>query len=227
MSAETVGLVRKIVAGDVFRKTRIHDEQGNIVPLVEIAYLPLRLCQAVLARFNLRSATPWWPPAAVRRIDRLANKNWTVVEFGSGMSTLWLAERFGHVISVESNSEWYKRVAAMCVQRSNIDYIFRPVSNYTDLPAQLPHVDLVIVDGARRADCIDWAMKHLEAGRYLYLDNSDADKDHVPGPSPRTFLARRKLLEMEATGKVSLQIFRGFPPANLVASEGFLAKIER
>ena len=218
-------VIQKIIAGYKFRKSRLHDEQGKVVPIGEIGKLPLRALQAILARRNIYSSAPWWPPAAVRRIDGLIDKSWTVIEFGSGMSTLWLADRAGRVISVEGNRDWYDRIASSFGDRKNVDYLFRAPSAYTDIPAPSDRIDLVVVDGERRADCINWAMARLPAGAWLYLDNSDADKDHVASLPTRAFLARRKLLELAAAGRVSIEVLRGFPPANLVASEGFLARI--
>jgi predicted O-methyltransferase YrrM len=140
------------------------------------------------------------------------------------MSTLWLADRFNSVISVESNRDWYKRISSKLIDRTNVKYLYRESSCYTDIPA-LSQIDLVVIDGDRRADCIDWAMARLKPGAWLYLDNSDADKDHVPGQPNRTFLARHKLLQLASEGRLSLETFRGFPPACLVASEGILARV--
>jgi hypothetical protein len=222
------GILQKIIAGDSFRKTRFHDEQGAVVPLSEILYLPLRFVEALLARRNQYSRMPWWPVRAALRINELSGSTRNIVEFGSGMSTLWLADRFGHVTSVESNTEWHQRIAHKLAKYTNVQYLLRQSSEYLEIPPPLGQIDLVVIDGEHRARCIDWALAHLNVGAFIYLDNSDADKDHTGGRSrPRTFAARRKLLELQSEGIVSLEVFRGFPPANLVASEGFLAKIER
>ena len=220
-------VVKKIIAGDKFRKTRLHDEQGHVVPVSEIGKLPLRALQALLAKRNIYSRAPWWPPAAACRIEALIDKDWTIVEFGSGMSTLWLADRARQVISVESNRDWYDRISSSFSDRKNVEYLFRAAQAYTDIPEPLDRIKLVVVDGERRADCIDWAMARLPVGAWLYLDNSDADKDHVASLPTRAFLARRKLLEMASAGNISIEVFRGFPPANLVASEGFLVRVLR
>jgi hypothetical protein len=218
-------IIRKIFCGDSFRKTRLHDEQGHLVPFGEIGNLPLRALEAVLARHKIYSPAPWWPPAAARRINALIDRSWTVVEFGSGMSTLWLADRAGRVMSVESNRDWYGRISSSFGDRKNIDYLFRAAASYVDIPEVSGQLNLVVIDGERRADCIDWAMARLPVGGWIYLDNSDADKDHVATLPVRAFLARRKLLALAETGRISLDVFRGFPPANLVASEGFLVRV--
>lgn len=86
-----------------------------------------------------------------------------------------------------------------------------------------PLVDLVIVDGAARFRCVENAIPRVKSGGYLYLDNSDADKDlcyySEPGKEKE---AQRVLLDRANQGTGTLERLRGLAPGTLSASEGML-----
>ena len=52
---------------------------------------------------------PWIPFSAIAELDRLIKPTWMVSEIGSGMSTLWLSIRAGHVTSIEADRTWFHR----------------------------------------------------------------------------------------------------------------------
>jgi hypothetical protein len=53
---------------------------------------------------------PWWPYALTQLVDQLVSPSAEVLEFGSGASTLWWAERGNDVSSVEIDEKWASRV---------------------------------------------------------------------------------------------------------------------
>jgi hypothetical protein len=83
-------------------------------------------------------------------------------------------------------------------------------------------LDMVIVDGAARWRCVENALPRVRRGGWLYLDNSDADKDWCHYTRPMEKEAQRLLLEAERRGEGTLEYFRGLCPATPVASEGML-----
>ena len=127
-----------------------------------------------------RPNLPWWPFPAKEAIESLIQPNWNVIEFGSGSSTIWLAARARHVHSFEDNPEWYEKVRhRLSLQNlSNVTLRLRQGATFYDLRDFEDHTfDLAIVDGYCRFGCVQAVLPKLKAGGFIYLDNSDADKD--------------------------------------------------
>lgn len=66
---------------------------------------------------RLNPAFPLYTPGAVRFLDRKLPAGAVVFEWGSGMSTLWYAERANSVIAVEHDSCWWDRVNRLIEER--------------------------------------------------------------------------------------------------------------
>src|SRR4051794_26426455 len=95
--------LQKAIKATETRPTRFHTERGEPIPLSALRDVPASL------RLRLTGATPefpWMAPTAVSQLARLMRPDWHVLEFGSGTSTAWYAERTGRVTSLEHNAEW-------------------------------------------------------------------------------------------------------------------------
>lgn len=68
--------------------------------------------------------TPWTSQAAVRMFDRLLTREMKGFEYGSGNSTLFFAQRLGHLTSVEHNPAWYLEIGTRLkkLKLTNVDY---------------------------------------------------------------------------------------------------------
>jgi len=127
---------------------------------------------------------PWVAPAAVEFLAGYLTPSDNMLEFGSGRSTLWFAHRVGHITSVEHNPEWYKRIEQKIAEKgmTNITYLLRPKQEET-VPAKDTHyvqatqaitpssLDIVLVDGTYRAQCVLQSLPLLKAGGILVIDN--------------------------------------------------------
>jgi SAM-dependent methyltransferase len=125
---------------------------------------------------------PWIVPAAVGWLGRRLRSDWTVLELGSGRSTVWLARRAGRVISLEDNEYWYPRTRERlgAAGLENVDLRLRPVE---DFPGEVEGLagasfDLVVVDFLEspmvsRVDVLNPAMKRVRPDGLLLLDDSD------------------------------------------------------
>ncbi|MHB8650746.1 MAG: class I SAM-dependent methyltransferase [Gaiellaceae bacterium] len=169
-------LMRKIVAGNPDRKTRLHDEKGNLIPLWELRRLPRHVVEHMVRVTTGRlPRRPWLPSNFVADLERLVQPDWNVVEFGSGMSTLWLSGRVGSLHSIEHQRAWYDRIRAMLPHHVRYE-LQEKLDRYPDLSDHADRsVDLVVVDGAVRSRCVAAALPKLRPGGYLLLDNSDKD----------------------------------------------------
>jgi predicted O-methyltransferase YrrM len=110
------------------------------------------------------------------------------LEWGSGRSTIWLATRVAHVLSVEHNSVWYTRVKDALAERGLAEKVaYRLIDAPADQMAEpLEHpyagvadevadesLDFVLVDGQMRLRCAEKAVAKLKPGGLLALDGAN------------------------------------------------------
>src|SRR3984885_13537361 len=112
----------RVIRGDDTRKTRFHTSNGHLClnPLEILRALGTSFNRLVLKRY---ARTPWLSFSAVDYLEEPIPGR-RVFEFGSGMSTLWFAERCREVVSVESNPEWYSSIANQTRTRDNVRVIY-------------------------------------------------------------------------------------------------------
>jgi hypothetical protein len=95
------------------RKTRFHTENNKFigcqVALSQTPVVAIHKLQEILR--GRRRNIPWWPIAEINQVEKLLDKNMTVIEFGSGGSTIWLASRIKRVLAIEHNHEWAESVS--------------------------------------------------------------------------------------------------------------------
>jgi predicted O-methyltransferase YrrM len=125
---------------------------------------------------------PWIVPSAIGWLRRRIRSDWSILELGSGRSTVWFARRAGSVISLEDNEFWYLRTKERLDDAGvrNVDLRLRAIEDFPGEVASLPdsNFDLVVVDfleapTVTRIDCLKPAMKRVRPGGYLLLDDSD------------------------------------------------------
>lgn len=108
-----MGLLKKITAGGPIAKTRLHSLDGDLIDLARLRFTPLSLATSLGRKFfGYRPGIPWLEYRAVRHLNTLLQPDWVMIEFGSGMSTVWFAKRVKHVYSIEDDAPWYDRVRA-------------------------------------------------------------------------------------------------------------------
>lgn len=139
------------------------------------------------ADHKLRPRDPWLTRESIGLLERLLRPTDTMIEFGSGRSTLWFAGRVSQMISIEHNVEWHKRVGQMLVDRnaSNVDLRHYPRdapesenagnTSYVRVLEEFSDnsVDVVLVDGVYRNHCALGSIPKLKAGGLLILDNAN------------------------------------------------------
>jgi SAM-dependent methyltransferase len=160
------------------RAGRFHTARGRM-PLSGWLRLPAARLRARLGRVPER---PWIVPAAVGWLGRRIRKDWSVLELGSGRSTLWLGRRAGTVLAFEDNEFWHDRAAERIAEEAleNVRLRRLPVQELAAAVGSMPDdtFDLVIVDflespEANRVDAVRAARSKVRPGGYLLLDDSD------------------------------------------------------
>jgi predicted O-methyltransferase YrrM len=113
------------------------------------------------------------------------------IEWGSGRSTAWLAQRVAHLVSVEHNPLWAERVRKL-LAAANIQHIvdYRVITDaetedspYVSVANEIPvaSLDFAFVDGATsvRYACAAAALDRIRPGGFLIIDNCNW---FLPGP---------------------------------------------
>jgi len=117
---------------------------------------------------------PWWTYPAIHFLEERLRLDMTVLEFGSGSSTVWLAKRTRHVLSIENDAFWAAKVAASAPPNVHVE-----LSPSMDIPASDGQVvgggfDLIVNDAlADRRSCADKAVERMSPHGVLLWDNTD------------------------------------------------------
>ena len=164
-------------------------------------YLRDRTIQAVY--FRLHPNAPWIAPRGVRILDGLVSSHSMVFEFGSGRSTLWLARRARHVVSVEHDPVWFDRVKMLLTSASVANVDLHLVSPLAIADAELyveplhsqpgSSIDVLIIDGIHRAECAEAALGYVRGGGTLMVDDAQRylpSRSQCPGAVPHQSLPR-------------------------------------
>jgi predicted O-methyltransferase YrrM len=219
--------IGRIIAGRGDRPTRFHDERGNRIPLSGLFYLPHALISYNLRLFfKYRPPVPWISYRARNFINRILRPDWTVLEFGSGMSTIWLAKRCGTLYSIEHHPKWHHTVQEILRARgvTNVNYALRDEDGYPDL-SSFPEgsFDFVLIDGIQRAACAQNVLDKIKPGGWVYLDNTDASMRRMPSRDYQQ--AELILMKAANTKKGAFRYYTDFAPTSFVAQQGMLVQL--
>jgi hypothetical protein len=144
--------------------------------------------------FRERSATtttlrsPWWPYSAIEWLASALPEGARVFEYGSGGSTLWLEDRGATVTVVEHDERWHGELAGKLGPTTRL--LLQPATAtghitseaapgyFDDYIAAIDSqadgsLDLVIVDGRARVQCVRRALQKVKPGGLLMLDDTD------------------------------------------------------
>ena len=134
---------------------------------------------------------PWLTAEATSMLERWLRPDYVGIEWGSGRSTVWFAERVGHLLSVEHHRAWHEAVSAQLAERgiTNVDYRLCPcepervetpewiaamfASDYVRaVDAFGPKsLDFALVDGMYRSACALAVLPKLRSSALLVVDN--------------------------------------------------------
>lgn len=214
-------LGRLIAKGKGSKKSRLHNYNGQFLDAAGFLYLPKSIFTTLSFKLaNSRPVLPWLGFRAIKYIDGLMNRSWKVLEFGSGMSTIWLARRCEFLVSIETDKGWYESVRSMLTANGlkNVDYRLRDQSEAHVLrDCKDSYFDFVLVDGVHRDRAMMTAIKKVKPGGYIYLDNSDLPNREHP--------TAKAVLISAAGGKSNVRIFNDLSPTRVCVDEGTLAHL--
>lgn len=168
-----MNLIYRVVKGDDTRKSRLHTSNGHLC-LYPFEFLRALGTSINRIAFKKYSCVPWLTFSAVDYLEKVVSGR-RVFEFGSGMSTLWFAERCSQVVSVESDAKWHRSVAEKTREMSNVQTIYASSKeNYLRAIATAGEkFDLILIDGLYRQECVDLARSYLNQDGIVIVDNTD------------------------------------------------------
>lgn len=177
---------------------------------------------ASAARLKLtgtRPRLPWICYDAIAALDAVLKPDMRVLEYGSGMSTLWFADRVASVISVDDSADWiaFQRKGMKERGITNVELVHAADEAAYTHPAE-GKFDFILIDGLYRDSCAREALSQIKSGGYVYLDNSDV---RVFNKQDGNLDNARNLLMEHA---VSYEAFVDFAPTVLFVTTGHLFK---
>ena len=159
------------------RAGRFHTNRGRMPLTAWLRYPAVWL----RARRSEPPERPWIVPAAIGWLRRNVRGDWSILELGSGRSTIWFARRAGRVVSFEDNEFWSHRTRERLAEKGlEADLRVAPVESFPAEVAKLEDgaFDLVVVDflespEVTRIDALRPAREKVRPGGHLLLDDSD------------------------------------------------------
>lgn len=125
-----------------------------------------------------KNPIPWFSYPFIDFLTPRLTKDLVLFEFGSGNSTLFFAKRVKEVISVEHNKEWYQIVNS--TKPSNVKLIQTESDSVTDYVGYFSNlkekVDIIIVDGLHRNECLINSINKLSENGVIILDDSERNE---------------------------------------------------
>lgn len=118
---------------------------------------------------------PWFTYPAIDYINQIDLRDKNMLEWGSGNSSRYFADKVQQLYSVEHNKDWYKKILNLKLKNHTIQHA---ENNYVEEPVQFSTLfDLILIDGIQRESCARMALKLLKSGGLIILDNSDRHPD--------------------------------------------------
>ncbi len=119
---------------------------------------------------------PWLTANMVRILDSWLRPEDRGIEWGSGRSTIWFAERVHSLVSIENDPFWYRTVSDRLRRKglSNVRYLFcEREEDYKRVAETVTpeSLDFCLVDGEARDDCALAAISLLKPGGIVIVDN--------------------------------------------------------
>ncbi len=154
-----------------------------------LSYLSPRCLYALLRRqiwIRTHPGVPWLTRQAVEILDDRLKPGDVGLEWGSGRSTAWFAQRVAHLKSIEHNDYWYNRVKKLLCDKGieNVELLYAPLEAkdgakppYISVAAESTEggkagLDFILVDGRLRDQCTEVALQLIKPGGMLIIDDA-------------------------------------------------------
>lgn len=149
---------------------------------------------------------PWYTYPAIEYLSQFDYSDKQILEFGCGYSSLFWAQRAKRVTSIEDNLNWFDKWKKE-FNEPNLDIRWRDEGEIYEAAAFEDNIkyDVIVVDGKRRFQCAEAAVKTLNKGGMIILDDSDRINTSQEYVKAVDILKKADLLQVD---------FYGFCPMN-------------
>ena len=149
---------------------------------------------------------PWYTYPAIEYLAQFDYTNKKVFEFGCGNSSLFWANRAQKVTSIEDNLKWFEKWQKE-FKHDRLSILWRDEGEIYEnaILEQDDLQDLIIIDGKRRFQCASTALKRLNSGGMIILDDSDRVNTSTEYQKAIAILQDADLIQVD---------FYGFCPMN-------------
>jgi hypothetical protein len=121
---------------------------------------------------------PWVTYSFIDFITGRLDKTMTLLEYGSGNSTMFYGARVKSVQTVEHNKEWFDMISSQMPSNVEIKFVeLQEGGAYSQYGKQFPNTfDIVIVDGRDRVNCLKNSVDSLTSRGVMILDDSERER---------------------------------------------------
>ena len=117
---------------------------------------------------------PWLSKECNKFLNVKLNKEMVCLEFGSGNSSLWIANRVKYLTSIEHNFEWFKKIDNNSKQIKNFKILYlegNKYRDYSDSNIDDNSIDFCLVDGLYRDEISLKILNKLKPGGIIIIDD--------------------------------------------------------
>lgn len=132
----------------------------------------------IRGRFTMEIGYPWLAYGAIIALEQIVEKSYSILEFGSGGSTVFFANRAKDVRSIETSPIWYDKVkAVMDEKHPNVSLSLNTMDTIRQFLTNEPDgkYDLILVDSdplqTNRLEIATLAAAKLKSRGWVVLDN--------------------------------------------------------
>lgn len=118
-------------------------------------------------------AAPWFVFSATIQLQQMDFKDKSVLEYGSGASTLWWAKRCKNICSIENNSEWYDLIRKEILPNNTTYHLCEDQLSYCN-KVDPRNFDVVVIDGRWREEIFNKILSYnAPVISYIIIDNAE------------------------------------------------------
>jgi len=223
-----MNLLKKIISGRYQSKNRFRDEKNNSIHLSDCIYIFVALVEYIKNLLKIPSQLPWINYTALKIFKIIVKKKKiSVLEFGSGRSTLWWQnQNITKITSVENMKFWYEKIGNKIKLQDKVNLCYAKNENEYISVGKTEKYDFIIVDGWVRDKCLKYILENnIHDSSIIYLDNSDKDSSILKEYENHTEFRLSENLMREHSIKNRRIIFtcRNFAPTHLFVEEGMFS----
>jgi SAM-dependent methyltransferase len=146
---------------------------------------------------------PWWTYPFIDFFEGRIKKEFRVLEFGCGGSTIWLSKRVKEIVSIEDNQKWSEFIGKKLNGGSNL-ILVRDIHDFNSYNDRIQGTfDIIIIDNmGNRMRCAVNSLPYLSDTGVVVWDNTDGPD----WPEIRNFFTMKGFAEISFTGMVAQEL---------------------